>query len=267
MIKGYLGDVCFNGKLLKNHIIYTGSDKRIEKIAPFLCESQGIILCDEVLVVIKSEIADRPQKIACLKNDYNNSKSYPSFFRTSSYLKYGATEIKGATFIEVGNAKPINNEDLLSEEKISESKSYKTVVVLSRVMDKYYLDPILGFIPIVGDIIPPLCSAPALYVAAVKIKSLPLLLAIIYNILFDTVIGMIPFFIGNIIDFYNKAHIRNLNLIIGFVNNNKKVIREVNRKALLFTILIAVTIIAIVYMIKIAIYSALIIKEFIISLF
>ena len=266
MIKGYLGDVCFNGKLLKNHIVYTDSNRRVERIVPFACECEGIILCDGILFIVKEELDNSPEKITKFKEEYNHSKSYSIFFKSSSYRKYGATDIKRATFIEMDNTKPFSIEKENSR-SIKESKSYKSVVVISKIMDRYYLDPIIGIFPIVGDIIPPLCSIPSIYVAMLKVKSLPLTLAIIYNILFDVAVGMIPFFIGNIIDFYNKAYVRNLKLIIGFVDNDKKIINEVNRKALLFTILIAVVIIACLYLVKLAIYSAIIIKEYIASLF
>lgn len=265
MIKGYLGDICFNGKLLKNHIIYIDTEEKVEKIIPFCCECEGIILCDQVIALVKPEVANSPQSLATLKEEYNSSDSYTSFFKTQSYIKYVTTEAKGASFIELGDSKHITKEEI-SREEINNSKSYKSVVLLSKIMDKYYLDPIIGLFPIIGDIIPPLCSIPTIYVAIVKIKSLPLILAIIYNILFDATIGMIPFFIGNIVDFYNKAYVKNLNLIVGFINNNKNIIKEVNRKATLFAILIAVVIIACIYMIKLTIYLSLIIKDYIASI-
>lgn len=265
MIKGYLGDICFNGKLLKNHIIYIDSEGKIEKIIPFSYECEGIILCDQTIAVIKSEVANSPQSIARLKENYNNSDTYYSFFKTPSYIEYRTTEAKGASFIELGDTKPLSKEENKRDEIIN-SKSYKSVVLLSKIMDKYYLDPIIGLFPIIGDIIPLLCSIPAIYVAFVKIKSLPLILAIIYNIIFDATIGMIPFLIGNIVDFYNKAYIKNLKLIVGFINDDKYIIKEVNRKATLFAILIAVVIIASIYMIKLTIYLSLIIKDYIASI-
>ena len=109
MIKGYLGNVCFNGELLKNHIIYTDSTKRIKKITPFCCESEGIILCDNILLIVKEEIVDKLQ-IKGLQEVYKNCDSYISFFKTEAYSKYGATDINGATFIELGDAKTIKKE-------------------------------------------------------------------------------------------------------------------------------------------------------------
>lgn len=105
MIKGYLGDVCFNGKLLKNHIIYTDSNRKIERVEPFSCESEGIILCDGVLLIVNENIVNSFEQITKLREDYNNSESYSSFFATSSYIMYGATDLKDATFIELDETK------------------------------------------------------------------------------------------------------------------------------------------------------------------
>ncbi len=107
MIKGYLGDICFNGKLLKNHIIYIDSEQNIKRIIPFSCECEGIILCDQVITLVKSDVVNSPQKVARLKEEYNSSNSYTSFFKTPSYIEYGAIETEGASFIELGDTKPL----------------------------------------------------------------------------------------------------------------------------------------------------------------
>ena len=107
MIKGYLGDVCLNGKLLKNHIIYIDSEGKVKSIIPFSCECEGIILCDQVIAIVKFETVSSTQKVAKLKEEYNNSDSYSSFFKTPSYIEYGATDADGASFIELGNTKSL----------------------------------------------------------------------------------------------------------------------------------------------------------------
>ena len=107
MIKGYLADVCYNGKLLKNHIIYINSERKIEKITPFSCECEGIILCDQVIAIVKLDVVSYPQKVAQLKEEYNSSNSYSSFLKTLSYIEYGATKAEGASFIELGDTKPL----------------------------------------------------------------------------------------------------------------------------------------------------------------
>ena len=107
MAKGYLGDVCFNGKVLKNHIIYTDSDKSVERIVPFECECEGVILCDDVLLIIDNKRCNTPQIVATLLEDYRCAKSYAEFFNSSSYRQYGATKTDGTTFIELGDVKPL----------------------------------------------------------------------------------------------------------------------------------------------------------------
>ena len=107
MTKGYLGDVCFNGKVLKNHIIYIDYNRNIEKIMPFECECEGVILCDNVLLVIDSKKSNTPEIVTMLQKEYRYSKSYAEFFNLPSYKQYGATEIVDATFIELGDVKPL----------------------------------------------------------------------------------------------------------------------------------------------------------------
>ena len=107
MIKGYLGDVCFNSRVLKNHIIYINSEGKIERIIPFRCECEGIILCDQVIAIVKPDVVSNPQKVAQLKEEYNSSNSYSSFLKTLSYIEYGATKAEGASFIELGDTKPL----------------------------------------------------------------------------------------------------------------------------------------------------------------
>lgn len=124
---------------------------------------------------------------------------------------------------------------------IEDSASYQMVHGIAKCMDKYFLDPILGFIlPGIGDALTSVLVAPFIYVSAVKIRSLSLTLAVIFNTLVDVLLGMIPFFIGDIADVFNRSYLKNVRLIDGFVNDDKAVIEEVNRKAVWMGILIAI---------------------------
>ncbi|MTG98270.1 MULTISPECIES: DUF4112 domain-containing protein [Myroides] len=134
--------------------------------------------------------------------------------------------------------------------KIQESKSYRLLKTISSVMDKYFLDPILGVVPTVGDAVSSVVSLPFIYVSLFKVGSLPLTLAVIYNILRDTLIGMIPFWIGNILDVFNRSYLRNMRLIVGFVEDDKEIIKEVNQKAVRSLIGIIVFCLLIYAMIK-----------------
>lgn len=85
---------------------------------------------------------------------------------------------------------------------IKQSKSYRLSGQIAKWMDRYYLDAVAGLLfEGIGDILTQLLTLPYIYVSAVKIKSLPLTLAVIYNALCDLAIGLVPFYIGNVLDF------------------------------------------------------------------
>ena len=109
---------------------------------------------------------------------------------------------------------------------------YSTMRKISKVLDEYYLDAIIGLVlPGIGDVVTALCTLPFVWYSLLKIRSLPLTLAVIYNTLVDIVIGLIPFFVGDILDVFHRAYSKNMRLISGFVDGDKDVIKEVNRKA------------------------------------
>lgn len=124
--------------------------------------------------------------------------------------------------------------------EIKNSSSYKSVECIARYMDRYFLDPILGFfVPGLGDILTSLLTVPFIYVSLFKIRSIPLTLAVIFNMLKDMLYGMIPFFIGDVVDIFNRSYVQNLRLITGFVEDDKEVISQVNKKAVWMALLIA----------------------------
>lgn len=149
------------------------------------------------------------------------------------------------------------NQDLHKEEKRMQRKldkrkdleenslSYGAVRWIAKVMDDYYLDAILGFIPGgIGDAITSTLVFPSIYVSLFKIHSIPLTLAVISRALLDTCIGCIPF-LGNICDIFYKSNKKNYQLIRGFVEDDKETIDKVNRQAvwmLIFIVLLGVLI-------------------------
>ena len=56
-------------------------------------------------------------------------------------------------------------------------------------------------------------------------------LAVINNALRDILIGMIPFFVGDIIDLFHRANIQNMQMIQGFVDGDEAIIKQVNQRA------------------------------------
>lgn len=150
----------------------------------------------------------------------------------------------------------INKEELRRKRKeeklreLQESDSYQLIEFITTLCDKYFLDPIIGLFPVVGDFITSVVGLPFIYVTLVKVRSIPLTLAVIYNYLIDMLLGCIPFWIGDIIDFFNRAHIKNMKLITHYVQDDKATVNEVNSKALRTAFLIVILSIVIYYTIK-----------------
>ena len=124
--------------------------------------------------------------------------------------------------------------------ELKASKAYKFISTVTTLADKYFLDALLGLVPSVGDLVSSIFGLPFIYVTLFKVKSIPLTLAVIYNYLVDILLGSIPFFIGDAIDFFSKAHVKNLDLITRYVEGDKKIIRQVRSKALLTAFLIII---------------------------
>lgn len=60
---------------------------------------------------------------------------------------------------------------------------------------------------------------------------------------------MIPFFVGDIIDFFHRANIQNMQMIQGFVDGDETMIRQVNQRAFQSAIVLAVLLLLIALMI------------------
>lgn len=150
----------------------------------------------------------------------------------------------------------INKEELRRKRKeeklreLQESDSYQLISFITTLSDKYFLDPIIGLFPVVGDFITSVVGLPFIYVTLVKVRSFPLTLAVIYNYLIDMLLGCIPFFIGDFLDFVNRAHIKNMKLITHYVQDDKATVNEVNSKALRTAFLIVILSFVIYYTIK-----------------
>ena len=124
--------------------------------------------------------------------------------------------------------------------ELKASKAYKFISTVTTLADRYFLDALLGLVPSVGDLVSSIFGLPFIYVTLFKVKSIPLTLAVIYNYLVDILLGSIPFFIGDAIDFFSRAHVKNLDLITRYVEGDKKTIRQVRSKALLTAFLIII---------------------------
>ena len=125
-------------------------------------------------------------------------------------------------------------------EQMMNRSSYRMMVKTAKYMDKYYLDPLIGLIPGgVGDTISSLLAFPFIYYSLCVVKSIPLTLAVIYNILIDVMLGAIPV-IGNVFDIFKRSYVDNLKLITGYIEDDKEIINMVNKKAFWTAVFIAV---------------------------
>ena len=137
----------------------------------------------------------------------------------------------------------------LRRKRLMDNKAYQTMEGLTRYMDRYYLDALIGIIPGWGDAIALLCVVPFVYFSSRVIKSLPLTLAVLNNALRDVLLGMIPFFVGDIIDIFHRANTQNMRMIQGFVDGDEKVIKQVSQRAWQSAIVLFVLLLLIALMI------------------
>lgn len=138
---------------------------------------------------------------------------------------------------------------------LRESSYYKGMQGLADIMDRYGLDGIIGFIPYgIGDIFSLLFGIVQIWFSASYVKSVPLTLSITVNLLRDTLIGMLPFFVGDVADFFYRAQRKNMALINGYLDHDEAVIKETNRKATLAVVLIFLFIAAIITLVFLLIH-------------
>ena len=137
----------------------------------------------------------------------------------------------------------------LQRQRLTGNKAYQAMDGLTRYLDRYHLDALIGVIPGWGDAIDLLCVVPFVYFSLHVVKSIPLTLAVLNNSLRDVLMGMIPFFVGDVIDFFHRANIQNMQMIQGFVDGDEAVIKQVNQRAWQSAIVLFVLLLLIALMI------------------
>lgn len=126
------------------------------------------------------------------------------------------------------------------QEIIRNSVSYKLVHAIALWMDRRLLDPLIGLVlPGFGDALTSVLAVPYLYLSIVKLKSIPLTLAIVCNILLDVLIGIIPY-IGVVGDVFKRPFTRNAAMIKGYVEGDRAIMQEIDRKAVGMAFLIVI---------------------------
>ena len=133
--------------------------------------------------------------------------------------------------------------------RLMDNKVYQSMQSLTRYLDRFYLDAVIGLIPGWGDAVALLCVVPFVYFSMCIIKSIPLTLAVLNNALRDVLLGMIPFFIGDVIDIFHRANMKNMAMIQGFIDGDEAIIKQVNHRALQSAIVLVVLLLLIALMI------------------
>ncbi len=145
-----------------------------------------------------------------------------------------------------------------TRQRLEKGKSYKWLQKISDIMDRYYLDAALGFaIPGgIGDAIAAVFSIGYVLFSAIGVRSFPLTLAIMNNTLRDVVLGMIPFYLGDIFDIFHRSNRQNMALIRGFVEGDQAIIHAVNRKAGISILVFILLCVLLYFMIRLVIWAA-----------
>ena len=132
---------------------------------------------------------------------------------------------------------------------IKQDKVYSLTVNTAKWMDSYNVDPMIGLVPTLGDVVSTVFAIPVLYLSVFKIRSMALTLAVINNILLDMLIGVVPY-LGIIMDFFFRSYNKNLRLLEGFVNEDKIVINEINKSVMLSLVCISIFLFLIYLIVK-----------------
>ena len=127
------------------------------------------------------------------------------------------------------------------------SKSFKTINGIKTLMDTFLLDPVVGLFSSVGDLLTGVLALPSLYFAFFKVKSVRLTLACLFNTIMDMLVGLVPL-LGDVFDFFSRSYKKNVNLIVGYVNNEEEAVRQAKVKSVWAGVLVLV-LIAVLYLI------------------
>jgi len=117
------------------------------------------------------------------------------------------------------------------QQRLQGNRLYRVMSGVTKYMDRYYLDALIGLVPGVGDVFAVLSVLPFVYFSFFVVRSVPLTLAVLNNAFRDVALGMLPFFVGDAIDFFYRANQKNMALLEGFVEGDAQVVNTVNRKA------------------------------------
>ena len=116
-------------------------------------------------------------------------------------------------------------------DNLTQDSEYKLLREIYVIMDKFFLDPILGFfIPGIGDVITSVLTVPFVMVTVFKLRSVALTLAIVRNALVDCLRGLFPV-IGDFLDVIHRSYEKSYRQIIGYVEGDPEIVEKVNSGA------------------------------------
>lgn len=115
--------------------------------------------------------------------------------------------------------------------RVEQSRLYRLLKGGSTVLDRYHLDAALGFIPAgIGDVISALFSLLYVYFGMAVVKSPALGVALLNNTVRDVLVGLIPFHVGDILDFFHRSNLKNMQLIDGYVAGDPHTVASVKSR-------------------------------------
>jgi hypothetical protein len=85
---------------------------------------------------------------------------------------------------------------------------------------RFGLDPIIGIFPVIGDFIPAIASGYIIILAISQKLPGHLITKMLTTLVIDVVVGSIPI-VGDVIDFFHKAHARNLRVLEDYLAKKK----------------------------------------------
>jgi len=143
------------------------------------------------------------------------------------------------------------------KEKLKNNKAYLWAKEVTKIMDQYHIDGIVGAIPGgIGDGVTAVFAFFHVYFSMFILRSVPLTLALLCNTLRDIFLGLIPFYVGNVIDFFHKSNKRNMALIEGFINDDEEIVSAVKKRAVFSAVVAVSLLIAIGLMITMLVWLA-----------
>ena len=112
--------------------------------------------------------------------------------------------------------------------ELDETTSYQLMSIAHK--SDWFLDPIIGFFPVIGDLLTSILTLPALHIAMFKLKNIKLSIAIIAVIATDVLIGFVPM-IGDVLDIIHLSNRKAYRMVTGTVKGDPFELKRVNKWA------------------------------------